>query len=78
MFDNILIAPSVTSLLITGIFLLVMFVIFMINFRKIRNLNYYQLLMLLSAITTAIGVHGLLHSVAEVNHNFNPYEWITN
>lgn len=78
MLSQLLIAPSVTSLLITGLFLLFMFIIFIINFRKIVNLNYYQLLVLLSALTTAIGVHGLLHSAAEVNHNFNTYEWIYN
>ncbi len=38
-------------------------------------LNYYQKLMLLSTITIAIGIHGLIHLGVEDQYNFNPYNW---
>ncbi len=75
MFGDYFIAPSVTSLIITGLFLMVIFIIFIKNFKKIMNLNYYPLLILLSTITIAIGIHGILHSSAEINYKFNPYNW---
>ena len=49
MLSNILIAPSLNSLFITGI--------------------------LLSTITIAIGIHGLIHLGTEIHYNFNPYNW---
>ena len=39
-------------------------------------LNYYQKIMLLSTLTIAIGIHGLIHLGVEGQYNFNPYNWI--
>jgi hypothetical protein len=75
MFLDYLIAPSLNSLFFTGILLLFIFIIFIKNFKKINNLNYYQKIMLLSTITIAIGIHGLIHLGLEVQYNFNPYRW---
>jgi hypothetical protein len=75
MLSNYLIAPSLNSLFFTGFLLLFIFIIFIKNFRQIQNLNYYQKIMLLSAITMAIGIHGLIHLGVEVQYNFNPYVW---
>jgi hypothetical protein len=75
MFLDYLIAPSLNSLFFTGILLLFIFIIFIKNLKKINNLNYYQKIMLLSTITIAIGIHGLIHLGVEVQYNFNPYRW---
>jgi hypothetical protein len=75
MTNPILIAPSLNSLFFTGFFILWIFVLFIINFRQILKLNYYQKIILLSTITIAIGVHGLIHLGAESVYNFNPYKW---
>jgi hypothetical protein len=75
MLFNILIAPSLNSLFITGLLLLCILIVFIKNFKLIRNLNYYQKIMLLSIITIAIGIHGLIHLGAEMQYNFNPYNW---
>jgi hypothetical protein len=75
MFLNYLIAPSLNSLFFTGILLFFIFIIFIKNFNKINNLNYYQKIMLLSTITIAIGIHGLIHLGVEREYNFNPYRW---
>jgi hypothetical protein len=78
MLKEIFVAPSVNSLFFTGILLLLIFVTFLSNFKKIIALPYYQKIMLLSAITVAIGVHGLIHLGVEVNYNINPYNWFYN
>ena len=72
---DIFIAPSINSLFFTGILLLAIFVIFIRNFNKIYNLNYYEQLILLSSLTIAIGMHGMVHLGAETNYGFNPYNW---
>ena len=69
------IAPSFNSLFLTGILILSIFIIFVINFNKIMTLGFYKKLTLLSIITIAIGVHGLIHLGLEVNYGFNPYRW---
>ena len=75
MFLNYLTAPSINSLFFTGILLLFIFIIFINNFKRINNLNYYQKIMLLSTVTIAIGIHGLIHLGVEAQYNFNPYRW---
>jgi hypothetical protein len=75
MLSDYLTAPSLNSLFFTGILLLFIFIIFIKNFKRINNLNYYQKIMLLSTITIAIGIHGLIHLGVEAQYNFNPYRW---
>ena len=75
MLSNILIAPSLNSLFITGLLLLCILITFIKNFNQICNLNYYQKIILLSTITIAIGIHGLIHLGVEMQYNFNPYNW---
>lgn len=70
-------APSFNSLFFTGILILCIFIIFFMNFSKILKLGFYQKLTLLSIITVAIGVHGLIHLGLEVNYGLNPYNWFT-
>jgi hypothetical protein len=45
------------------------------NFNKIIMLDFNKKLILLSVITTAVGVHGLIHLGLEINYGFNPYKW---
>jgi|LauGreDrversion4_2_1035121.scaffolds.fasta_scaffold304479_1 hypothetical protein len=75
MLENILISPSVMSLVTTGLLLLVIIILIITNFRQILKLELYKLLTLIAIITVAFGIHGLLHSSAEINYNFNPYKW---
>lgn len=76
MLSNILIAPSLNSLLITGFLLLSIFFIFFANFQQFKRLDFYRKLTILSLITIAIGVHGLIHLGVETTYNFNPYKWV--
>jgi hypothetical protein len=75
MLANFLIAPSLNSLFITGLLLLCVLIVFIKNYKRIYMLNYYQQIMLLSTITIAIGIHGLIHLGVEGQYNFNPYNW---
>jgi hypothetical protein len=69
------IAPSLNSLFLTGILILYILVIFLMNFTEIMKLGLYQKLTIISLITIAIGIHGLIHLGVEVNYDFNPYKW---
>ena len=69
---NLPIAPSFFSLVFTGILVLSIFVLFLTNFKSIMSLNYYQKLTLLSLITIAIGIHGIIHLGVENIYGFNP------
>jgi len=73
--SEMLIAPSLNSLFVTGFLLLFIAFIFIKNYNKIYNLNFYQKLILLSTIAIAIGIHGLIHLGVEQYYNFNPYNW---
>ena len=75
MLSTYLIAPSLNSLFVTGLLLLSIFIIFVKNYTRIINLNFYQKIILLSILTMAVGVHGLIHLGVEVQYNFNPYRW---
>jgi hypothetical protein len=76
MLSNILVAPSVNSLFVTGFLLLAIFITVFNNYKRIMNLNYYQKIMLLSTLAIAIGIHGLIHLGVEREYNLNPYNWI--
>jgi len=75
MLADYLIAPSLNSLLFTGIIILVIFFIFIKNFRLFLKLPYYNKLILLSTMSIAIGIHGMIHLGVETNYGFNPYKW---
>jgi len=76
MLSNYLIAPSLNSLFITGLLILAIFIIIITDMNKVMKFNNYQKIMLLSIITIAIGIHGLIHLGVETAYNFNPYKWI--
>jgi hypothetical protein len=75
MLSTYLIAPSLNSLFVTGLLLLSIFIIFVKNYNRITILNFYQKIILLSILTIAVGIHGLIHLGVEVQYNFNPYRW---
>jgi len=74
--NYLILAPSVNSLLITGILLLVILFIFVRNFRNFVNLDFYKKMSLVSLIIIAIGIHGLIHLGVETNYGLNPYKII--
>jgi hypothetical protein len=75
MLSDILIAPSLNSLFVSGFLLLFIFFIFVTNFQQFKRLDFYRKLTILSLITIAISAHGLIHLGVESVYEFNPYHW---
>lgn len=75
MLSNLLMAPSMNGLILTGFLFLIIVIIFAKNYSKFLKLNYYQQITLLSLLSLAIGIHSILHLGAEVFYGFNPYKW---
>lgn len=75
--SNWAIAPSFNSLFVTGILLLFISLLCILHFTQIMKLDYYRKIVLLSLVTVAVGIHGLIHLGLEVNYHFNPYHWIS-
>lgn len=67
-----MLAPSFFALFVTGILILFITIIFVVNFKQILRLNYYQKITLLSLVTLAVGIHGLIHLGLETIYGFNP------
>ena len=61
MISTYLIAPSLNSLFITGLLLLLILVIIITNLKEITRLAPLKKVALLSILTIAIGIHGLIH-----------------
>ena len=75
MLADYLIAPSLNSLVITGLILLLIFIILIKHYDSIMRMNYYEKIMLLSSLSIAVGSHGLMQLGVEKRYNFNPYRW---
>ena len=76
MLSDILIAPSLNSLFVTGFLLLFILIVFITNYKQFTRLDYYRKITILSLITIAIGIHGIVHLGVEINYGFNPYKWV--
>ena len=69
-------APSLHSLFITGILILFIAYILLVNYKTFINSNYINKITILSLIAIAFGIHGLIHLGVEQFYGFNPYKWI--
>ena len=63
------------GLILTGLFMLVIFIIFIKNYSKFLKLNLYQQIVIFCLLILVIGVHSILHLGAEIAYGFNPYNW---
>jgi hypothetical protein len=61
------------ALFATGLLLLLILLVVFTNFDNFLKIDYVNKIMLLSLITIAVGIHGLLHLGLEVNYNYNPF-----
>jgi hypothetical protein len=76
MLSDYLIAPSLNALFLTGILLMIITMLFIFNINQFLKITNFQKITLLCVMTSAIGIHGMLHLGAEKQYNFNPYKWI--
>jgi hypothetical protein len=75
MLSDFLIAPSLHSLFVTGLLIFIILVLFISNYKQFNRLEYYRKITILSLLTIAFGIHGLIHLGVEMNYGFNPYRW---
>jgi hypothetical protein len=76
MLSDILIAPSLNSLFVTGFLLLFILSILISNYKQFMRFDFYRKINILSLLVIAVGVHGLVHLGLESVYGFNPYRWI--
>ena len=69
--SSILTKPSFYALISTGIFILVLLIIYV---RNIKKISFDTKLIFLSLFGILIGIHGLLHLGLEYIYNYNPLE----
>jgi len=76
MLSDILIAPSINSLFMTGMLLILIFILVITNFNQLMKYRLYEKITIICFITIAIGTHGLIHLGVEKQYGFNPYNWV--
>jgi len=76
MLSATLVAPSLNSLFITGILLLIIFIIVITNLKQFMNYRLYEKITILCLLVIAIGTHGLIHLGVEQQYGFNLYKWL--
>ena len=68
--------PSFMSLAFTGLILMFVIILTIINYKQIAKFNTIELVSFLCVLSIAIGSHGLLHLGLEVVYGYNPLNWI--
>jgi hypothetical protein len=68
--------PSFVSLAFTGLILIFVIILTIINYKQIAKFNTIELVSFLCVLSIAIGSHGLLHLGLEVVYVYNPLNWI--
>lgn len=69
-----ILVPSLYAHVINGILLLVAFILLLQNYRSIKNMDKYKLIILVLLFSIATGVHGLSHLGLEKNYGYNPLQ----
>ncbi len=67
-----MIPPSFYAHVLGGVLALIVMIIILFNFRRVRMLGLYEQLMLLLALSVASGVHGISHQGMEVLYGYYP------
>ena len=66
--------PSLYAHVINGILLLVAFILLLQNFRFIKGIDKYRLILLVLLFSIATGVHGISHLGLERIYGYNPLQ----
>ena len=67
--------PSFLSLAITGLILMFVIILMIINYKRVDKIPPIELASFLCVLSIAIGSHGLLHLGLEVVYGYNPLKW---
>ena len=71
-----ILAPSFFCLVFNGIFLLLMILLIIFNYKSFVSIDHIKLIPLIGTVAIAIGIHGLLHLGLEQAYNYNPYTYL--
>jgi hypothetical protein len=63
------------SLAITGLILMFVIILTIINYKQFAKINKIELVSFLCVLSIAIGSHGLLHLGLEAVYGYNPLNW---
>jgi hypothetical protein len=75
MLSDYLITPSLNSLFVTGVLILSIFFLIIMNFKQVMKHRLYEKIAILCMLSIAVGSHGLIHLGVEREYGFNPYKW---
>jgi hypothetical protein len=67
--------PSFMTLAITGMILMFVVILMIINYKQVAKIAPIELASFLCVLSIAIGSHGLLHLGLEVVYGYNPLKW---
>jgi hypothetical protein len=67
--------PSFMTLAITGMILMFVIILMIINYKQVAKIAPIELASFLCVLSIAIGSHGLLHLGLEVVYGYNPLKW---
>ena len=67
--------PSLISSVITGLILMFVIILMMINYKRVTKSPPIELASFLCVLSIAIGSHGLLHLGLEAVYGYNPLKW---
>jgi hypothetical protein len=67
-----MIPPSFYAHVLGGVLGLIVMILILFNFREVRTLGLYKHLMLLLALSVAVGIHGISHQGMEVIYGYYP------
>jgi hypothetical protein len=66
--------PSLYAHVINGILLLVAFTLLLQNYKYIKSMDKYRLILLVLMFSIATGIHGLSHLGLEKTYGYNPLQ----
>lgn len=67
-----MIPPSFYAHVLGGILALIVMIKILLNFREVKSMVLYDQLMLLLALSVAVGVHGISHQGMEELYEYYP------
>ena len=76
MLSDYLVSPALNALFLTGILLMIIITLFLMNIRFYLKETYLKKITFLCLLSSALGMHGMLHLGVEKQYNLNPYTWI--
>jgi hypothetical protein len=73
--ESILLKPTFYALAISGLLILTIIILMIINYKKIFKSQIVSIIFMLAIIGNLIANHGNLHHILERDYNYNPIKY---